>query len=343
MATVTLPNAPILISSTCGGPFVIYLCTPLRNALTLGSRDALPTMGQLYRKAFRGGLSSGWVGGTAPAVAACPQFFALGPIYHGLNDLFRKALGLEAGGHSLIASSFAASGAGLAETLLTYGSQSRNAQMAYNNTFVTHSSIVDAPRSMLPLNRPYQIWGVGAGCLTIRNACGLAGVRGLSPCLEQRLPQRGPLASKSAHAAVCTALAAVLTCVVTSPVHQTFNFLITSPDVHAMSSRERSQLIGDFLTRQYFVPRARPSMDFGTLSLAPPGPEEYTWRISRVAGRDFVMRAAYVTCIFTLYTSIERFMIANYHSFPSLSHYDSAPAFGSSGAERCRLAPACPE
>ena len=36
-----LPEKPLLVSGAVGGPSVIWLCTPLRNGLTLGAKESL--------------------------------------------------------------------------------------------------------------------------------------------------------------------------------------------------------------------------------------------------------------------------------------------------------------
>ena len=177
-----------LFPSCLGGPLTIFSYTPLRNALTLGSKDARSTIGGLYAKVFRGGLRAGWTGGLAPAVIACPQFLALGPMYHLIHGRCKDLLGVPAERYSAPASLTAAAGASLAECLLTFGSQSRNAQMAYNKAMVSHASVRDGSRRTIPVNSPALLWGVGAGPLWLRNAVSLASVRCLSPLFAQRVP-----------------------------------------------------------------------------------------------------------------------------------------------------------
>mmetsp|Transcript_13393 Transcript_13393/g.39120 ORF Transcript_13393/g.39120 Transcript_13393/m.39120 type:complete len:311 (+) Transcript_13393:33-965(+) len=299
-----LPETPLLLSGSLGGPAVILLCTPLRNALTLGSQDSRSSLRLLYRKAFRGGLRAGWTGGLAPAIVACPQFLALSPIYHILNNRSKEALCL--GGdaeHAVLPSLVAAVGAGLIETFLTFGSQSRNAQMAYNKSFVQFSSVMDGSRRSLRLNRVWRPWGAGAGAMAIRNTFSIASIRTLAPWLRENLPLGG-LAGNS-RATLCDITAALLVCPISAPIHQLFNFLVTTPEAVRMPAREKVGLARRFLCQQYFVPLPRQMMLSAELGKEPPR-QEYSWRISGVAARDLGMRSLYITCVFTLFMSIER-------------------------------------
>lgn len=314
-----LPSTPLLISSTCGGPFCIFVCTPLRNGLTLGSQDARSSLRALYGKVFRGGVRRGWTGGFAPACAACPQFFALGPVYHFLHDGFRRISGLPTDQPCIASSLLATACSGFVETWMTFGSQSRNAQMAYNSSMVQFTlSVEPGMRKPVPLNKPFQIWGVGAGMMTLRNTVTLSSVRAISPVLDRHIPADG--LSSNARAMLCDATASVLTCFFSSPIHQTFNFLATTPDAQHLSLRERRELILRFLQRQYFVPKPRETMIMAPDLSRPAAVQEYTWKLSRTAIRDFSMRAIYVTSVFTLYTSIERFLSRSYPAVCTPSH-----------------------
>eukprot|EP00931_Biecheleriopsis_adriatica_P093527 TRINITY_DN67265_c0_g1_i1.p1 TRINITY_DN67265_c0_g1~~TRINITY_DN67265_c0_g1_i1.p1 ORF type:complete len:339 (+),score=57.39 TRINITY_DN67265_c0_g1_i1:53-1069(+) len=300
-----LPDRPLLLSGAFGGPAVIYLCTPLRNGLTLGSRDKRSNSRLLYRKVFRGGFQAGWIGGAAPAAIACPQFLALGPVYHFLHASLESTLKAPSG--SLHFSVLASLGAALCETFLTFGSQSRNAQMAYNNSFVTFASVVDGSRKHAPLNKVYDIWGPGAGAMLIRNFVSVLSVRSFSPWLRDHLPGDG-LLSANTRATLCDASAAMAASAVSAPVHQLFNFLATTPEARNVSKLERAKMARRFLREQYFVPLPREaSQELLEVDFSKPMPEQqYSWRLSRVALRDFGMRTAYVTSVFTLFISLER-------------------------------------
>ena len=300
-----VPEKPLLVSGAIGGPTVIWLCTPLRNGLTLGSKDKKSNIFGLYRKVFRGGVHAGWTGGLAPAVVACPQFLALGPLYHFINGSLAEAIGATGGPSSpprLCCSAVAALGASLGETMLTFGSQARNAQMAYNNSFVHFASVVDGSRKNVPLTRARDVWGVGAEALLVRNFLSIFSIRSFSPWLRERLPD------VQGKVILSDALASLSVCIVTAPVHQLFNFLATTPEAKSLGLAERFTMARQFLREQYFVPLPREVMltaDLADLSKVTPQ-QEYSWRISPVALRDFGMRAVYITTVMSLFVGIER-------------------------------------
>ena len=78
-ATTDAEKKALLFGGGAGGPFSVGLYTPLRNAITLASRDASATAATLYRRTVQHGwLRGGYAGFAAPAVASCPQFLAMG-------------------------------------------------------------------------------------------------------------------------------------------------------------------------------------------------------------------------------------------------------------------------
>ncbi|CAE7494379.1 DPOL [Symbiodinium natans] len=163
--------------------------------------------------------------------------------------------------------------------MLTFGSQSRNAQMAYNNSFVLFSSVVDGSRKNVPLTRVQDVWGPGAEAILVRNFLSVMSVRSLSPWLQERLP------SMRGKAALCDVGSSLVMCTMTAPVHQLFNFLATTPEAKSVSLARRANMARRFLREQYFVPLPREVMitDFSQ----PPPSQHYSWRISPVALRDF--------------------------------------------------------
>ena len=78
----TSQSKQLLLAGGIGGPLTIGLYTPLRNAITLGAKDAATSAWSLYRLAFARGLAGGWTGWRAPTAFSCPQFLAIGPLYH---------------------------------------------------------------------------------------------------------------------------------------------------------------------------------------------------------------------------------------------------------------------
>lgn len=306
-AHLKLPDAPLLVSGIVGGPLVIFSLTPFRNALTLGSRDRTSSMLALYRKTFRAGLRSGWTGGVFPAVVACPQFLMLGPAFHTLNGACRSAAGLREGdGHAVLPAAAAALGAGLLETVITYGSQSRNAQMAYNEVWVSHASVLEnRPRAVL--SSPLRPWGPGAVPMLLRNGLGIVGIRAASPWLQGHLPEQlGP----NARASVSDVLSSLCVCSLTGPLNQVFNFVVTSP-AHAQRAplAERARDIRAFLQETYLV---RVGEEGGWLDptrtqpLGQRSEPRYLWRLTPTAFRDVGMRSLYVATAFSAFAAMER-------------------------------------
>eukprot|EP00434_Breviolum_minutum_P045394 symbB.v1.2.040685.t1/scaffold7441.1/size11233/1 len=137
--------------------------------------------------------------------------------------------------------------------MLTFGSQARNAQMAYNNSFVHFASVVDGSRKNVPLNRVRDVWGVGAEALLVRNFLSVFSVRSFSPwlrlensseaafqaVLKMSRTCRERIPDIQGKVVLCDALASLSVCTVTAPVHQLFNFLATTPEAKSLSFSDR--------------------------------------------------------------------------------------------------------
>ena len=116
-----------------------------------------------------GRLRVGYTGALVSAPAACPQWCVIGPAFHVL--------------HSVLPTPSALLGTATLETFITFGSQTRNAQMAYN---------VQAPTASVPLSNIVRPWGPGAPFFVLRNFCGMAGIRWLSPPIQRALEPAVP-------------------------------------------------------------------------------------------------------------------------------------------------------
>lgn len=55
-------DTALLVAGGLGGPYTIWLYTPLRNAITLGAREPHSSSISLYRKTFSRGFLGGWIG-----------------------------------------------------------------------------------------------------------------------------------------------------------------------------------------------------------------------------------------------------------------------------------------
>jgi hypothetical protein len=124
LITSNLPSPPHFAAGALGGPFVIAALTPLRNAMSNAAQDQRSTFTALYQRSLGpptlpplSRLRIGFTGAAVSAPAACPQWLMIGPAFHVL--------------HAHLITPLAILGAAFLETAITYGSQTRNAQMAY--------------------------------------------------------------------------------------------------------------------------------------------------------------------------------------------------------------------
>jgi len=263
-----VPEPPLLAAGALGGPFVIASLTPLRNAMSNGAQDPTASFRQLYSKVLgpRGTglhrLRVAFTGAATSVGPACPQWCVIGPAFHFLHGYFATPLALLS--------------TAVLETFITYGSQSRNAQMAYN---------VQASGPAVPLFQPYRPWGPGACLFVLRNACGMGGIRWLSPSLQGALR---PVLPSGPREVVADLLASMLACAASAPLNLAWTYTVTSPALWGRAPGERCRSLAAHFRRQYLE---------GSGS-------------SRLAGRDLGVRCVYIACCFTMFSSIERLMTA---------------------------------
>eukprot|EP00966_Prymnesium_polylepis_P163697 3784128-Prymnesium_polylepis.1 len=268
--TARLPPPPLLAAGALGGPFVISSLTPLRNAMSNASQDQRSTLPQLYQRAMGSPtlgiaqrLRVGYTGALVSAGPACPQWCIIGPAFH----VF----------HAYLPTPLALLGTAMLETFITFGSQTRNAQMAYN---------VQEPKAAVPLSNIVRPWGPGAPFYVLRNFCGMAGIRWISPPIQQVLE---PVVPSGPREVVSDMSASMLTCVVSAPLNACWSYIVTTPSTWSMLSVERTQQLAPFLRRQYL--------------------DETGSRLSRVAMRDFAVRCVYIACCFSMFSGIERLAV----------------------------------
>mmetsp|Transcript_37382 Transcript_37382/g.93931 ORF Transcript_37382/g.93931 Transcript_37382/m.93931 type:complete len:313 (-) Transcript_37382:32-970(-) len=273
---VKLPDTPLILAGALGGPFCIYVTTPLRNALTLASQDPYSSAWALYAAVFSGGLTSGWMGGLAPVLPSCPQFCVLGPLFHFLN----KSLGNVALAVCLSA---------MAETLISYSSNTINAQMAFN-----HEQELAGSSFEVPLVNLFVPYGPGAFIHVCRNIVALSGIRIFSmPCLNllcrfsRAAGLKLPEEFQSVLADFISSLGAGC---LSAPLNQCYNFAITSTAYMESGGVERLHKLGYFLSTTYLVH----------------GPGGEIVGLSTTLGRDLFMRCTYTATLFAIFGSIER-------------------------------------
>ena len=269
----TSQSKQLLLAGGIGGPLTIGLYTPLRNAITLGAKDAATSAWSLYRLAFAQGLAGGWTGWRAPTAFSCPQFLAIGPLYH----LYSGVVG----------PSLAIIPTALTESTISYGSQARNAQMAYNVT-------VDASKRVA-LQRPWDPRGIGLPAHIMRNACAMSGIRLLTHPVDLALTSSAatlhvPLDARSTKT-VADFVSSIMAAAISMPFNQLFNFLAITP-----AAARQNGIIAScaaFLESQY-------------LARSPSGGVQ----LSRTLLRDMFMRCLYIAPQLSTYSAIERLCVS---------------------------------
>ena len=265
------PDKPLLISGALGGPFVVFVLTPLRNALTLASQDRFSSTAQIYKQCFQGGFARGWTGGVYPSIPAVPQFVTLGPLYHVFSG---------------IAGPFAALWLTAAtESAFTIGAHSRNAQMAFNEAVVPSRRIKN-------LSTTWTIIQPGLLPHICRNMVGMTGIRIFSTPVRSELDALFPNASHKVKRTASDFLGSLISGVLSTPFHQLYNFFATTPEARELPASQRLRMAKDFLKGQYFV-----RTESGRL------------RPSRVMMRDICLRSVYSMGLFGIYGTIERNLV----------------------------------
>lgn len=207
----------------------MYIVTPFRNALTYASKDASLSIPQVFSKVFANGVPGGWTGGVYPAIAACPQYLCLGPMYH-----FYAGFSGPMGGIVLT---------GITETAVLYGAETKNAQMAIN----ARGGSIPTARVQSPFNP------IGPGCSInlCRNIFAMSGMRVINEPIangvEKLAGSKGPAVELlSDLAANCCAAA------LSMPMHMLYQYAATTPELWDKPRPERMQGWKTFLSEQYF-------------------------------------------------------------------------------------------
>lgn len=248
----------LLLSGGIGGPFTIAIYTPLRNAITLGAKYDANAL-SLYKKTLKHSL--GFTGALSPTIFSCPQFVAMGPAYH----LYASQLG----------SSLAVVPTAITESLISFGSQCRNAQLAYNIT------VSDLKLRVQLLQKPYNPIHAGLLPHVLRNAVAMSGIRIFNePCTSAINSFLKGYDNEHIKSFLGDFSASILAAGLSMPFNQCFNYLAVTP---AASARD----IAKFLDSQYF----------------------YQGRISPRLLRDLGMRIAYNAPQLTTFVVIERMAI----------------------------------
>lgn len=221
------------LSGAVGGPLVVGVLTPQRNAMTLAAKDLSSTYIGLYRQVFARGFTGSFCGGSRPMIASVPQFTAIGPVYLAAE----RTLGSPASAMLL---------ASLAESLCTFSAQRRNAQMQYNATRSCPAERI----AHQPLGR---LVGPGFGYHVGRNLFAMMGIRLFSPhslevvrCVPgaARLGEEGQLVAADLASSICAATLSM-------PFNHIFSWSACTPELERMSHSERLRASAEFIIGNY--------------------------------------------------------------------------------------------
>lgn len=164
------------------------------------------------------------------------------------------------------------------ETGIAYGPETRNAQMAMNNK---------TPGTFATLHSQYKPWGPGVGIHIFRNVLATAGLRMFcGPCtsaIETMTGRKNELTTLGGSFA-----GNVFSACATAPVHQCYAYTVSTPKLQTMSTGEQLAELKGFLTQTYFE----------------------GGRLKPTVGRDMYMRSMYVAVAYTMFSTIERGLVA---------------------------------
>jgi len=269
MSALKIPDTPVIVAGGIGGPSVMLTVTPMRNALTLGATSSTSSAAQLYGQVFSRGFLRGWTGGIYPAMAACPQFLCLGPAYHMYAGVGGVPFGVVA--------------AGFTESMIVYGAETANAQMAMN---------MKKPGAIQTLQPAYKPYGPGVSIYIARNVISTAGLRLFcSPCTAaiESLTGKKNVATQIGGDFTGNVIAACLS----MPMHQLYGFIVTTPDLWDKPFAEQKQRMVGFL-KGHFLTKS----------------ESGAVRLSSTIPRDLFMRSMYIAIAYTMFSTLERTLVA---------------------------------
>jgi len=269
-----VPEPPYLAAGAIGGPLVMYMVTPMRNALTLGALDQSKGVLRIYRDVFAGGMMDGFAGGAFMARAAVPGFLVIGPMFHVYKDF--------TGGSNAAAVGLTA----LSESAIFFGSETRNAQMAFNQDAAKRGA-----KQITKLQSPYMPFGPGLALHLTRNYLAMSGLRVFSSPCQTVIAKASPSMDDTTKNILGDLIANVAVSALSTPLHQLYGFSVTQRlmDKEAGATESTVEAAKKFLRAQYLNPSGG---------------------ISRVAGRDVVLRVAYNATIFTVFGFIERGLVS---------------------------------
>lgn len=274
-ADFSFPKPPAVFAGVVGSPSALFILTPARNALTIAAQDSSLSMIGCYRQVFGNGLAGGWTGGIYPAVAGGPQGLLLGPAYHAYASFAGKI-----GGICLT---------GMSESILTYGAQTKNAQLAVIAA-KGDAGIIPASR----IQSPFKPFGPGIFAHMARNIVAMSGMRVTCEPITKALETVA--GTKSATISLAgDFLANLVASGFSVPLGQMHNYLAVTPETWDKPLRAKLELSRKFLLDTYFVTN-----------------EQGGRRVSKVLARDFGLRSIYIALGYTFFVNFERFCVKNF-------------------------------
>jgi len=170
------------------------------------------------------------------------------------------------------------------ESLILFGAETCNAQMAKNEK---------APGTFKNVHPSYKPYGPGIGIHIARNILATAGLRIFcKPCTW--LIEKSTGTSNDMTRLGGDFSGNVISACMTAPVHTLYGFAATTPELRDMSGAEQRSRMMQFLKDQYTIT------------------ENGKTRLSGTVPRDLTMRAIYVATLYTMYSTLERKLIANW-------------------------------
>lgn len=217
------------------------------------------------------GFARAWAGGQYFAAASMPGFVVLGPVFH----VYRDLTGSCAAATVLC---------GLSESAILYGSETKNAQVAYNQ-----SAVARGLPQVTKTQRAWSPWGPGISLHIARNILAMSGLRVFSAPCQDVAAAAVPAMSPGLRTVLGDLVANCFVSALSTPLHQLYQFRVTQGLVGAVSPQSSVAAASvAFLRQQYLTPAGR---------------------ISSVAARDSFLRVAYNASIFTMFGAIERAMV----------------------------------
>lgn len=171
---------------------------------------------------------------------------------------------------------------GMTETFITYGAQTKNAQLAYNMC-----------GGNIPENKiqpSYMPWGPGITMNILRNIAVMSGPRVVSGKVNKLLQKS--LGPGELAAVLGDLVANIFAGCISMPLHQLYSYTVATMAMWDMSLGEYASALGRYLSGQYFTTTSSGWKTFSPLM-----------------ARDLALRSFYVMVAFTSFTTIERNLV----------------------------------